>query len=80
MELQNIQDGETSAKTSEESNKTTKMCWERLDDPEQASKKWKMHGQDDKTNDNDIEIDDKMPKMPKHTITMEKHSNIPVGE
>ena len=36
-----------------------------------------MHAQDDETSDNDNEIDDKMPK---HTTTMEKHLNIPVGE
>ena len=39
-----------------------------------------MHAQDDKTNDNDNEIDDKTPTVPKHTTTMEKHLNIPVGE
>ena len=36
-----------------------------------------MHAQDDKTNDNDNEIDDKMIK---HTTTMEKHLNIPVSD
>ena len=39
-----------------------------------------MHAQDDETNDNDNEIDDKTPTVPKHTTTMEKHLNIPVGE
>ena len=80
MELQKIWDGETPAKTSEESNETAMMCWESLDDPEQASKKRKMHAQDNKTNDSDNEIDDKTPTVPKHTTTMEKHLNIPVGE
>ena len=80
MELRKIQDGETPTKTSEESNKTAMMCWESLDDPEQASKKRKMHAQDDETNDNDNEIDKKMPMVPKHTTTMEKHLNIPVSE
>ena len=56
------------------------MCWESLDDPEQASKKQKMHAQDDETNDNDIEIDDKTPTVPKRTTTMVKHLNIPVSE
>ena len=50
MELWKIQDGETPTKTSEESNEAALMCWERLDDPEQASKKGKMHAQDDKRN------------------------------
>ena len=36
--------------------------------------------QDDEINDNDNEIDDKTPTMPKCTTTMEKHLNIPVGE
>ena len=39
MELRKIQDGETPMKTSMESNKTAMMCWESLNDPEQASKK-----------------------------------------
>ena len=80
MELWKIQDGETPTKTSEESNKTAMMCWESLDDPEQASKKRKMHAQDDETNDNDNAIDEKMPTVTKRTTTMEKHLNIPVGE
>ena len=80
MELWKIRNGETPTKTSEETNKTAMMCWESLDDPEQASKKRKMHAQDDDINDNDNEIDDKMPTVPKHTTTMVKHLNIPVGE
>ena len=80
MELRKIQNGETPTKTSKESNKTAMMCWESLDDSEQASKKQKTHAQDNKTNDKDNEMDDKMPTMPKHTTNMVKHLNIPVGE
>ena len=39
MELRKIQNGETPRKTSEETNETAMMCWESLDDSEQASKK-----------------------------------------
>ena len=49
MKLPKIRDGETPTKTSEESTKKAMMCWESLDDPEQASKKRKMHAQDDET-------------------------------
>ena len=49
MELRKIRNGETPTKTSEESNETAMMCWESLDDSEQASKKRKTHAQDDKT-------------------------------
>ena len=80
MELWKIQNGETPTKTSEETNKTAMMCWESLDDPEQASKKRKMHAQDDDINNNDNEIDNKTPTVPKHTTSMVKHLNIPVGE
>ena len=38
-ELRKIRNGETPTKTSEESNETAIMCWESLDDSEQASKK-----------------------------------------
>ena len=80
MELWKIWNGETPTKPSEESNETAMMCWESLDDSEQASKKQKLHAQDDKTNDNDNEMDDKMPTVPKCTTNMVKHLNIPVGE
>ena len=80
VELWKIRNGETLTKSSEEPNKTAMMCWESLDDPEQASKKRKMHAQDDETNDNDNKIDDKTSMVPKHTTTMENHLNIPVGE
>ena len=79
-ELWKIRNGETPTKTSEEPNKTAMMCWESLDDPEQASKKQKMHAQDDETNDNDNKIDNKTSMVPKHTTTTEKHLNIPVSE
>ena len=39
MELRKIWNGETPTKPSEEPNETAMMCWESLDDPEQASKK-----------------------------------------
>ena len=80
MELQKIWNGETPAKTSEESNKTAMMCWESLDDSEQASKKRKLHAQDLETNNNDNKMDDKTPMVPKCTTNMVKHINIPVGE
>ena len=35
------------------------MCWESLDDSEQASKKRKTHAQDEETNDKADEMDDK---------------------
>ena len=38
-ELRKIWNGETLTKTSEEPTETATMCWESLDDPEQASKK-----------------------------------------
>ena len=38
MELRKIQNGETPTKTSKESKETAMMCWESLDDSEQASK------------------------------------------
>ena len=80
MELWKIRNGETPTKPSEESNETAMMCWESLDDHEQASKKQKMHAQDDETNDNDNKMDDKMPTVPMRTTNMVKHLNIPVGE
>ena len=80
MELRKIRNGETPTKTSKESNKTVMMCWESLDDSEQASKKQKMHAQDDKTNNKANNMDDKTPTMPKHTTNMVKHLYIPVGE
>ena len=78
MELWKIRNGETPTKTSEESNKTAMMCWESLNDSEQASKKRKTYAQDDETNDKADDTDDKMPT--KRTTNMVKHLNIPVGE
>ena len=80
MELRKIRNGETPTKPSEEPNETAMMCWESINDPEQASKKRKMHAQDDETNDIDNEKDDKTPTVPMRTTNMEKHLNIPVGE
>ena len=59
---------------------TAMMCWESLNDSEQASKKQKMHAQDDKTNKKANDMDNETPTMPKHTTNMVKHLNIPVGE
>ena len=80
LELRKIRNGETPNKTSEECNETAMMCWESLNDSEQASKKRKTHAQDDKTNNKANDMDDKTPTMPKCTTNMVKHLNIPVGE
>ena len=80
MELRKIRNGETPTKTSEESNKTAMMCWESLDDSEQASKKQKTHAQDDKASNKANDMDDKTPTMPKCTTNMVKHLNITVSE
>ena len=80
MELQKIRNGETPMKTSEKSNEAAMICWESLDDSEQASKKRKTYAQDDETNDKSNDMDDKAPTMPKRTTSMVKYLNIPVGE
>ena len=80
MELQKIWNGETPMKTSKETNETAMMCWESLNGSEQASKKRKTHAQDNRTNDKDNKMDDKMPMVPKHTTNMAEHLNIPVRE
>ena len=80
MELRKIRNGETPTKTSEEPNETAMMCWESLNDSEQASKKRKMHTQDDETSGKANEMDDKMPTMPTHTTTMVRHLDKPVSE
>ena len=80
MELRKIRNGETPTKTSEETNKTAMMCWESLDDSEQASKKRKTYTQDDETSGKANEMDDKTPTMPTHTTTMAKHLNKPIAE
>ena len=80
MECRKIRNGETPTKTSKKTNETAMMCWESLNDSEQASRKRKSHAQDDETNDKDNETDNKMPTVPRHTTTMAEHLNIPVGE
>ena len=80
MELRKIWNGETPTKTSEETNEMAMMCWESLDDSEQASKKRNMHTQDDETSGKANEMDEKTPTMPTHTTTMLKQLNKPVGE
>ena len=80
MELRMIQNGETLTKTSEEPSETAMMCWESLDDSEQASKKRETHAQDDDTSGKANEMDDKTPTMPTHTTNMVRHLNKPVGE
>ena len=62
--------------------KSAMMCWESLDDSEQASKKRKTHVQDAET-DNDKEIQaDKMDDKThtKRTANMGNQLNIPVDE
>ena len=78
MELCKIQNGESPTKTCEESNKSAMMCWESLDDPEQASKKRKSHAQDKETNDKADKMDDKIHT--RRTTNMGKDLNIPVSE
>ena len=58
------------------------MCWERLDDLEQASKKRKTHVQDAEMNDDkEIQADKMDNKMhTKHTANMGNQLNIPVDE
>ena len=56
------------------------MCWESLDESEQASKKQKTHNQDDETSGNANEMDDKMPTIPTHTTSLSKKLNKPVRE
>ena len=80
MELRKLRSGETPTKPSEETSETAMMCWESLDESEQASKKRKMHTQDDATSGNANEMDDKTPTMPTHTTTMSKQLNKPLGE
>ena len=80
MELRNLQNGETPTTPNEETSETAMMCWESLDESEQASKKQKLHTQDDEPSGNTNEMDDKTPTMPMHTTTMSKQLNKPVGE
>ena len=80
MALRKLLSGETPTKPSEETSETAMMCWESLDESEQASKKRKTHTQDDATSGNANEMDDKTPTMPTHTTTMSKQLNKPAGE
>ena len=61
MELRTLRSGETPPKPSEETSKTAMMCWENLDESEQASKKRKTRNQDDETSGNANKMDDKTP-------------------
>ena len=54
------------------------MCWESLDDSEQASKKRKTHAQDEEMNDKADEMDNKMHT--KHTANMGIQLIIPVDD
>ena len=83
MELRKIRNGEMAMKTSgelneKESYESAMMCWESLDDLEQASKKRKTHAQDEETNDKANEMDDKMHT--KHTANTGIQLNIPVDD
>ena len=71
-----------SQKEENEPYESSMTCWEILDDLEQASKKRKTHGQDAATNDDkEIQSDEMDNKMHnKHTTSMGKCLNIPVGE
>ena len=80
MELQKLRSGETPTKPSEETSETAMMCWESLNESEQASKKQRTHTQDDATSGNANKMDDKTPTMPTHTTTMSKQLYKPVGE
>ena len=62
--------------------KSAMMCWESLDDSEQASKKRKTHAQDTETNDDkEIQADEMDDKThTKCTANMGNQLNIPVDE
>ena len=47
MELRKLRSGETPTKTNEDTSETAIMCWESLNESEQASKKRQTHTQDD---------------------------------
>ena len=83
MELRKIRNGETATKTSKELNEkdlyeSAMMCCESLDDLEPASKKRKIHAQDDDTNDKADKMDDKIHT--KCTANMGIQLNIPVED
>ena len=62
--------------------KSAMMCWESLDDSEQASKKRRTHTQDAETNDDkEIQANEKDDKThTKHTANTGNQLNIPVDE
>ena len=62
--------------------KSAMMCWESLDDSEQASKKRKIHGQDEETNnDKEMQADKMDNKMHiKCTVDTGHRLNIPIEE
>ena len=62
--------------------KSAMMCWESLDDSEQASKKRKTHGQDTEMHDDkEIQADEMDDKLhTKHTANTGDQINIPVYE
>ena len=66
----------------QEPHESAMMCWESLDDLEQASKKRKMHVQDAETNDDkEIQTDEMDDKTrTKHTANTGNQLNIPVDE
>ena len=80
VELRKLRNGETPTKPNEETSETAMMCWESLDESEQASKKRKMHTHDNEPSGNANEMDVKTPTMSTHTATMSKQLNKPVGE
>ena len=80
MELWKLRNGETPTKPNKETSETAMMCWESLDESEQASKKRKTHTHDDVTIGNANEMDDKTPTLPTNTTTMAKQLIKPVGE
>ena len=65
-----------------EPNKSAMMCWESLDDSEQASKKRKTHAKDTETNDDkEIQADEMDGKThTKCTANMGNQLNIPVDD
>ena len=83
MEFQKIRNGKTAMKTSEELNEkesyeSAMMCWESLDDSEQASKKRKTQAQDEALNDKADDMDDKTHT--KRTTNTGTQLNIPVND
>ena len=80
MELRKLRSGEPLQNPTKKPSETAMMCWENLDESEQASKKQKTRNHDDETSGNANKMDDKTPPMPTHTTTMAKQLTKPVGE